>query len=79
MLLEAVMGLMVSKSSRGVSIAEISGHVVNGEDFWLSRKYTQRIPKLANPVFGDEPVRYLGFIKFFAAFVDHLADIPASL
>lgn len=71
--------LKLSKCEFGVRRAEILGHVVDAEGLRPSDKHVEAIRALVEPASGDELMRFLGLVNYFADFVDHFAETAAPL
>ena len=79
LLFDAGVRLKLSKCDFGVRSAEILGHVVDERGLRPSDKHVEAIRALEMPRFGDELMRFLGLLNYFADFVDHFAETAAPL
>ena len=71
--------LKLSKCEFGVRRAEILGHVVDENGLRPSDKHVEAIRALGESRSGDELMRLLGLVNYFADFVDHFAEMAAPL
>ena len=71
--------LSLSKCQFGVRSAEILGHRVDKDGVQPSAAHVEAIKALTEPATGDELMRFLGLVNFFAAFIDHFAETASPL
>lgn len=71
--------LKLSKCEFGVRRAEILGHMVDENGLRPSDKHVESIRALTEPQSGDELMRFLGLVNYFAGFIDHYAESAAPL
>ena len=79
LLFEAGVRLKLFKCEFGVRSAEILGNVVDERGLRPSDKHVEAIRALEMPRSGDELMRFLGLLNYFADFVDHFAETAAPL
>ena len=79
LLYECGVRLKLSKCEFGARWAEILGHVVDEQGLRSSDKHTKAIRALVEPRSGDELMRFVGLVNYFADFIDHFAETAAPL
>lgn len=79
LLYKAGVRLKLSKCAFGVRSAEILGRVVDSRGLRPSDKHVEAIRALVMPKSGEELMRFLGLVNYFADFVDHFAETAAPL
>ncbi len=79
MLDKAGVRLKLSKCVFGVREISILGHIVNQEGLQPSAGHVAAIRALVEPASGEELMRFLGLVNYFASFVDHFSEAAKPL
>ena len=71
--------LKLAKCQFGVRSAEILGQKIDKDGIKTSDAHVSAVRKLVEPGGGEELMRFLGLMNYFAEFVDHFAELAAPL